>query len=139
QLSLHWDPTVAAYLTADQMGLTGMTFGTTRTNEGILTLSWDDPDGLSQSVADGTMLFAVGLQITGPTGTSGNVWLDGAPTPMEAADLDLRMVPVAAIPGAVYSSSVPVALQIADSGSPPSIKIAIDSGGGVFVWWKAFP
>ncbi|MCX6630463.1 MAG: PKD domain-containing protein, partial [Candidatus Solibacter sp.] len=59
QFSLHWSNTAAAYVGVEQFGLPGLAggnFGTTLTNNGTLTVSWADPDGLSKSVANGTTI-----------------------------------------------------------------------------------
>ena len=102
QFSLHWDPTVATFVDVEQFGLPGLgagSFGTGLTNSGILTVSWDDPTGVGQSLGDGTAVFAMRFALIGSAGAASSVTLDGTPTTVEAANSDLALLPVQTVPG----------------------------------------
>lgn len=102
QFSMHWDPTVASLGQIDQFGLPGMglgNFGTTLADSGIITVSWNDPGGLSQSLPDSAVVFVVGLQMTGGEGESSSFSVDGVPTPIEFANHFLQPVPWYVIDG----------------------------------------
>src|SRR5213075_3272314 len=71
QFSLHWNPAVVTYLGVEQFNLAGLSsgsFGTTMTNSGTLTASWDDPDGFNKTLTNGTALFYVRFRISGTGG-----------------------------------------------------------------------
>jgi hypothetical protein len=102
QFSLRWDASVGEFMGVEEFGLPGLeagNFETERTAEGILTVSWDDPAGGAIALTDGTALFAVRIRLVGLAGTSGRVWLDDVPVPIEVADEDLAPVFVSAEPG----------------------------------------
>ncbi len=102
QFSFHWSPSDASFLDVEQFGapgLAGGNFGTTMTNNGTLTVSWDDPDGTSLGLADGTILFMARLQVLGTVGTTSSLSIDGTPTPVEVADGNLNMVSAALVAG----------------------------------------
>src|SRR6185436_574218 len=89
QFSFHWNPAVATFIGVESFGLPGMgagNFGTTMTNAGTLTVSWDDPDGIGKAAADGTVVFGVRLKILGLAGATSSLSIDGTPTPVEAAN-----------------------------------------------------
>ena len=68
QFSFHWNPAVAGFVGVEAFGVPGLgsgNFGTTLTNLGTLTVSWDDPDGVGKMAADGTTLFGVRLVLRG--------------------------------------------------------------------------
>ena len=139
QFSLHWDPTVATFLGVEQFGLVGMNFGTTATNEGTLVVSWDEPTGRSASLADGATLFASRLLLAGMPGANSDVWIDSAPTMLEAANGNLQVVPLNASPGHItidnsISNPGPLVAHF-----PPLTRIALGSGGEVAVRWNASP
>src|SRR5438105_2758972 len=102
QFSLHWSQNDAAYVGVEQFGLAGLAggnFGTTMTNNGTVTISWDDPNGASVSVADGTILFMLRLQLIGNLGSLSSIFIDSNPTPLEAADGNLQVVPASVSAG----------------------------------------
>lgn len=115
QFSLHWNPAVAAFAGVEQFGLPGLgsgNFGTTMTNAGTLTVSWDDPDGASKSLAEGAVVFGVRFQLVGAAGASTAVTIDGTPTSIEAANENLETVPVSVHPGLLSIGTAAVAPMI---------------------------
>jgi hypothetical protein len=90
QFSLHWDPTAADFVDVEQFGLPDLTtnwFGTTETNSGTLTMLWYDLSGYgTNSVPDGTTMFAVRFLLLGSLGTTNSVTVDGTPVPIEVLD-----------------------------------------------------
>jgi len=102
QFSLRWDASVGEFMGVEEFGLPGLeagNFETERTAEGILTVSWDDPAGGAIALTDGTALLAVRIRLVGRAGTSGRVWLDDVPVPIEVADENLAPVFVSVEPG----------------------------------------
>ena len=105
QFSFHWTATDAAFVGVEQFGLTGLaggSFGTTMTNNGTLTVSWDDPDGTSANLPNGTTLFMVRFQLIGAQGNMSSVFIDGTPTPMEAADGALNLMSASTVSGQLF-------------------------------------
>ena len=114
QFSFHWNPAVATFMSVEAFGLPGMgagNFGTTMTNLGTLTVSWDDPDGVGKMAADGTVLFGVRLQLLGAAGASTGLTIDGIPTPIEAAN-DLGDTLAVTITGGQLSVAQPGAAPV---------------------------
>jgi len=99
QFTLQWDPTVLRYIGTGGFGLPGLgagNFGTTLTNSGKLTFSWDDLSESGVTVADGTIIFTVSYVVTGSAGSTSPLALTGQPTSLEVAvDLGLaNLIPV---------------------------------------------
>ena len=90
QFSLHWDPTAADFVDVEQFGLPYLTtnwFGTTETNSGALTMLWYDLSGYgTNSVPDGTTMFAVRFLLHSSPGTTNSVTISGSPIPIEVLD-----------------------------------------------------
>ncbi len=102
QGSLHWDTNVAAFVDVEQFGLPGLaagSFGTALASGGTLTVSWDDPLGTGQSLADGTTVFALRFTLTGSVGAATAITMDGVPTALEAANNDFVIMPAQAVAG----------------------------------------
>ncbi|MFM1769789.1 MAG: tRNA(Glu)-specific nuclease WapA precursor [Verrucomicrobiota bacterium] len=132
QFSVHWNPAVAGYVGVEQFGLPGMgsaNFGTAQAAAGTLTVSWDDPNGLSSTVANGTAIFHVRLQLLGTPGTSMPLTLDGTPTPIEAADATFSTIPVSVVGGLVTINAADQAPQI--TAQPQSISV-VQGGAATF-------
>jgi hypothetical protein len=63
---------VLRYVGTESYGLAGLgteNFGATRTSEGKLAFSWDDPTAVGVSKPDGAAIFAVRFEIVGPLGS----------------------------------------------------------------------
>jgi subtilisin-like proprotein convertase family protein len=88
QFTMQWDPAVLQFLGTGGYnlgGLGGGSFGTTLTNIGKLTLSWDDPSGMSVTVPDGTVIFTVSYRAVGPNGSASALAFIDNPTMREVA------------------------------------------------------
>jgi uncharacterized delta-60 repeat protein len=110
QFSLHWAPTAADFVKVEQLGLPGLAagnFGTALTNTGTLTVSWDDPDGIGKTVADGTVLFSLRFFLRADPGATSQVIINGVPTPLEAANSAFEVVSVETTAGQLRVDSVP--------------------------------
>lgn len=62
QFTLAWDPKHLAYADVGDFGLAELSsdhFGLARIEEGMLTFSWDDPNGLGIGLPDGAPVFTV--------------------------------------------------------------------------------
>ena len=98
QFSFHWNSAVASFVKVEELGgLAGITtnnFGLTFISTGTLTVAWDDLDGTSKTVPDGTTLFGVRLQLIGPPATTSPVTIDDIPTPVVAGDQNFMEIPV---------------------------------------------
>lgn len=115
QFSLHWDTAAAGFVGVEQFGLPGMgaaNFGTAQTAGGTLTVSWDDPNGLSTTLTNGAALFGVRLQLLGSPGSTSPVTLNGIPTPIEAADEGFSVIPVSVLNGSISVNAADVPPQI---------------------------
>ncbi|MBT7058234.1 MAG: cadherin-like domain-containing protein [Lentisphaerae bacterium] len=104
QFSVHWPTSVATYVGIEQLGVPGLAagnFGTGEAASGTLTVSWDDPDGNTETLADGAVLFGVRLSLVGAPGASGSASIDGDPTAVEVTDANVLPVVVALASGEV--------------------------------------
>ncbi len=74
QYSINWNETNLDYQGVSNFGLPGLTsggnFGQTQINQGILTTSWWDPDGGTQSLTDGSVLFTITFDVVASGATS---------------------------------------------------------------------
>ena len=113
--SFHWNSNHAEFLGVEQFGLPFLTadhFGTTSTNNGVLTVAWNDTAEASETMPDGGTIFAVRLRLIGaPNAVSGLV-VDGNPTPFEAVNGNSQQVLVTSGAGQLTIDQPPV---------PPSI------------------
>ncbi len=147
QFSFHWNPAVAGFVGVEQFGLPGLgggNYGTTLTSSGTLTVSWDDPDGASKSLADGSVVFAVRFLIAGPTGTNCSLTIDGTPTAIEAANENLETVPVTVNSGMLVVGASALALgintqpqsQTVAAGANVSFTVAATGNGPLGYQWR---
>jgi hypothetical protein len=87
QFTLEWDPKVLRYVGTSNFGLRGLgedNFGSQLADSGKLTFSWDDPQGIGATVAEGSTLFMVAFAAIGPVGSGSVVALVDDPTLREA-------------------------------------------------------
>src|SRR5205823_591356 len=82
-------------------GLGGGNFGQTMTNNGTLTVSWDDPNGSSQTLPNGTALMWLRFQLIGALGAVSSFSIDDNPTMVEVADGDLNVLSVTLFAGQI--------------------------------------
>ena len=65
QFTVEWNPTEISFAGVAENRVTGISadnFGTHQTDDGVLTFSWDDPNGVGQTVEDHTVLFTIGFR-----------------------------------------------------------------------------
>ncbi|MBT4817831.1 MAG: hypothetical protein HON70_19145, partial [Lentisphaerae bacterium] len=102
QFSVHWPVSVGTYVGVEAFGVPGLlagNFGTDEAGTGTLSVSWDDPEGNTETLPDDSVLFGIRVRLAGEPGTSGNAWLDGSPTAVEVTDADVLPLPVSLAPG----------------------------------------
>jgi hypothetical protein len=93
---------VARFVAVEQFGLAGFdeeNVGTAEADQGTITLSWDDPAGLGATLAPGTRILSVRFEMLGELDARSDVSLSSVPTALEAADGELKPVPVTFQPG----------------------------------------
>lgn len=102
---MHWNPLVMGFTKVVNFGLEGLSqnnFGKTLTNDGTLTISWDDLQGLSQTLPDGAVL--VELEFTlGAACQNTLVSINGSPTPVEISDNNFNILTPTMISGTVVA------------------------------------
>ena len=103
QGTVTWDPTVARFARVEEFGLAGLgagNFGTNHVAEGQLSFSWDDPNAIGVTVADGTVMFAVRFDVIGGPGSVSTVAFSDAIAACEAT-VNLQPVPFTRLPGQI--------------------------------------
>ena len=139
QFSLHWSPAVATFVGVEQFGLPGLTasnFGMTLLSTGTLTSAWDDPDGATKSLVDGSLVFGVRFQFVGPAAATCPVTIDGFPTAVVAGDENLNSVPVSIVDSVLSIDRTLLvtcaSAKVVECGTPWSfdLPVATDSCGG---------
>ncbi|MBX2926229.1 MAG: HYR domain-containing protein [Saprospiraceae bacterium] len=91
QFTLRWDPSVLAYQGVLNFGLPGLTaanFGqmTSNTNNGIVTMTWVEPNASGISVPDGALVANAFFTVIGEAGSSSALFFGDAPLPPMAVD-----------------------------------------------------
>ncbi len=92
QYSMGWDSDVIEFvppvsnLTNTLGGFTPANFGTNNANNGVLTVSWLDPNVSGVSIPDGTVLYSLTFEILSSNGT--DIAFTGTPTIIELIDGD---------------------------------------------------
>jgi len=85
QFTLEWDSAVIQYLSVGNFVLPGMTassFGTGEAAAGTLTVSWDDPDILGETLSSGAKIFDINYISAGSAGLT-DVSFTGSVVPLE--------------------------------------------------------
>ena len=86
QWTLAWDPAVVRYAGTGKLGLKGLTsanFGSTFADGGQLTFSWEDPDAVGVTAADGSTLFTANFEVIGAAGSVSPLLLSSGVTEAE--------------------------------------------------------
>jgi hypothetical protein len=89
QLTLSWDPSRASFegIRGVALGeLRAWSVGLNRIQEGLVTVSWDDPSGGGIRLRDGAELLRMTLKARTASVTGGLVRLVESPTPVEVSD-----------------------------------------------------
>lgn len=96
QGTVHFDPAVVSFNTVEQFGIPGMgagSFGTTQAASGNITFSWFDNTLTGESLANGSVVFALNLTMIGSPGDSSYIWFDDTPTLIEFVDDGFNTIP----------------------------------------------
>ncbi len=112
QFTLFWNPAVLQFTGTGDYGLGGLNdgnFGTNFLNQGKLTFSWDEPNGVGASVVDGTILFSLQFTVVGNMGTNSFVDFGDNPTPREVVDKNNNRLAFVSLPGLVQVNRVQLA------------------------------
>lgn len=83
QFTVDWDPTEIAYRAVSDYRLRGLgtdNFGTRLTDDGKLTVSWDDPEAVGQSVDDHAALFTISFRSMLDKGSVSSIRFTDKPT-----------------------------------------------------------
>jgi fibronectin type 3 domain-containing protein len=88
QFTVSWDPAVASFDGLDDLTLNGLSesnFGTPGggLDPGTATVSWNDPDGGTESLGDGAVLFTLRLSANGEAGAETALSFADDPTPRQ--------------------------------------------------------
>ncbi len=108
--SMNWDPTIVQFSGIQNLNLTDLSnanFNTTATltNNGELTLEWDDSAGSGITVPDGTAIYEVCFDIIGSTAQSSAISVTSTPTTIAATQNDSGSIgPVSLVqqPGSIF-------------------------------------
>ena len=96
QFTVRWPSSQASFVGAGRYGLSRMddsNVGTARLSDGLLTVSWDDPNGAGVDVPDGQLLMSLRLKAR-PGVAAGRVRVDSSPTPVEITQRFSVVTPV---------------------------------------------
>lgn len=96
QFTLAWDAGLLRFTGIDSFGLRGLSqnsIGETLSSEGLLPVSWYDPQASGVTLPDGAALFRVHLEPTGPGGAQTTIALNDSATPREVS-VDFSVVPL---------------------------------------------
>lgn len=89
QFTIRWNPDHLEFQDIDGLGLNGMTFsnfGTQNASEGLLTMSWFDPDVEGITLVDGSSIFNLNFKSLSPDAPY--IEIVGWPTDIEIFDAD---------------------------------------------------
>ena len=96
QFAMAWDPAVLRYTGVGDFGVRGLSegnFGGARIGDGILSVSWDDPETTGATLVDGGCLFTLSFEVVGGIGSTSPLAFVDQPTPREAT-VELTLAPV---------------------------------------------
>jgi gliding motility-associated-like protein len=89
QYSMHFNPAVLSFTGVSGLNLNGLVssqFGTNNAANGLITLSWLDPDVSGVTVPDGTVIYQLCFDIIGSSGQSSSITINGTPTVIEVTN-----------------------------------------------------
>lgn len=113
QLAVRWDPAVLAYQGVANFGLPGLAlanFGTPLPGEGELAMAWLATATIPQTVPDGSLLFNLILNVTGPAGSQSPVAIADTPLPGQVVDGAGQVAAINGQNGLVTIGGAPIAL-----------------------------
>ena len=89
QYSVNWDPNILSFQGIKDFNLTALSidnFGRNRTENGILTTSWFDPQVKGISIPNNTSIYSVCFKAVGDSGTKSQVLITSEPTVIEISN-----------------------------------------------------
>ncbi|MBP7699229.1 MAG: HYR domain-containing protein [Saprospiraceae bacterium] len=127
--TLNWNPADLQYSTVNNFNLQYLNnfhFGTSNTNNGVLTLLWDDPSLAGVTIPDSTTIFTINFNVLSTSGTASSITFGNSPTIIEATTGESPTVTVPV-------EAINTILQIIDTESPtitcPTfVRLPIESG-----------
>lgn len=121
QFSFHWNTNLASFIALEQMNasLSGLPgdFGVTMTNNGTVTVAWDEPLNGSIDLPNGATIFAVRLKCTGSPSNTASLVIDSSPTPIavtDGSDLDIPFTVQSGLLGIDQPNRAPVITPVSD-------------------------
>ena len=103
QFTLRWDPRQLELISVNHFGIPGLTvdnFNLNRAKEGILTVSWDSPNGQNIPLVEKMQLFELQMKAMAEAGTTAQiVWVE-SPTPFELTS-DFKLIEIETVMGGV--------------------------------------
>jgi gliding motility-associated-like protein len=114
QYSMAFDETQLQFTGVQAFNLNGLSagsFGTNQGGNGILTLSWLDPEVDGETLPNGTVIYQVCFDAIGPNNCAGSTLFEftNTPTPQEVTDTTSNIVPFQGITGnIIICDSVPL-------------------------------
>jgi len=100
QFSIQYNSSVLSFVNVSNLNLNGLSaasFG--NPSPGVITMTWNDPDGLGITRPDGTVIFELCFTITGST--TSTVSFTNTPTAIEILNNGLQQVPFNSTSGTV--------------------------------------
>lgn len=95
QFTVTWDPAILAYQ-GHEAAATQAHFGTSRTAEGILIVSWNEEAGGAVTLADGAAIFSLRFKAVGAAGMRSTIAANSSLIPGEAYNRDLDVLDIVA-------------------------------------------
>jgi gliding motility-associated-like protein len=83
QFSMNWNRAIISYESFEQGDLENVAIGNSQASNGVIRLSWFDPDGVGQSMPDGSVLVYLNFMARGPEGSSTPIEFRNTPLPIQ--------------------------------------------------------
>ncbi len=129
QFTIDWDETLLSYQGLSNFGLAGLSggnFGTTQTGNGILTVSWPDPFGGTQSIDMDSVIFTLTFDVIATGASSTTVDFTSSPLSKEV----LNGVPEDITGSVLFNNSPTIAIG---GGGNPGTNVCNFMGFGLAV------
>ncbi len=126
QFSVNWDPNVLQYTGNSLFNLPPNTgIGNTQVANGILTFSWFDTDGSTETFPDGTQILGINFSIIGALNSSSIIFINDNTTAIEASTFNGTQVPVFTTDGSFVLTDLTGPII---TGCPADISVSNDAG-----------
>ena len=104
QYSMKWDPEVLKFKKVANYGMPNLgvnNFGTQRSDEGLLTFLWYDPNVQGVRVPNNAVIYQVCFDVVGESGDKTYFRFVDKPTSIEVGDASGTVIPLNALSGTV--------------------------------------